>query len=379
MWATWWHDILGSASGRSDKKLVQACCVAGLVGLALLALFLRSPAVQEAEDCVVLQEFQEGEPFPKAGGTTGWIEALSFSPDGSLLACGWGQDQSVGVCQLWDVARRQVRAVLPTASAVFSTAFAPDGQLLALGSWDGSVTLWEWASQREPRRLRLASVPVLALAFSPDGTVLAAGMPHAVVLWDLPGGRPRSTLPAECPLAFSPDGHTLATGEAGAAGACLWDWRTGQARGCLQGAPANAGPIRDARVLALAFASEGKILLSSDTATVLRRWEVEAQQLRAMFADDTEPAAARAFSADGRLLATAGAERTVVLREATANRRQATLQGHTGAIYCLAFAPDGRTLVSGGFDGSVRLWKLSAVLPAGAGGGHAGAALGGAK
>jgi WD40 repeat protein len=259
------------------------------------------------------------------------------------------------------VARRQVRAVLPTASAVFSTAFAPDGRLLALGSWDGSVTLWEWASQKEPRRLQLASVPVLALAFSPDGTVLAAGMPHAVVLRDLPGGRPRSTLPAACPLAFSPDGRTLATGVGGGADACLWDWRTGAARGCLPVAPANAGPIRDARGLALAFASEGKFLLSSDTATVLRCWEVEAQQVRAEFADETEPAAARAFSAGGRLLATAGAERTVVLREATVNRRLATLRGHTGAIYSLAFAADGRTLASGGFDGSVRLWQLAAV------------------
>src|SRR5262249_27642548 len=155
------------------------------------------------------------------------------------------------------------------------------------GSWDGSVTLWEWASQREPRRLRLASVPILALAFSPDGTVLAAGMPHAVVLWDLPGDRLRSTLPAACPLVFSPDGRTLATGVEGGANACLWDWRTGQARGCLSVAPANAGPIRDARSLALAFASEGKILLSSDTATVLSRWEVEAQQVRDIFADET--------------------------------------------------------------------------------------------
>jgi WD40 repeat protein len=341
---------------------VLACYAAGLVGLALLGQLLRLPAVKKAEDCVVLRAFQEGKPFPKAGGPTGWIETLTFSPDGSLLACGWGQDRSPGVCQLWDVARRQVRAVLPTASAVFSTAFAPDGQTLALGSWDGSVTLWEWASQREPRRLRLAAVPILALAFSTDGMVLAAGMPHAVVLWDLRGDRPRIKLPAECPLAFSSDGRTLATGEAGAAGACLWDWRTGAARGYLPGVPANPGAIRDARSLALAFASGGKILLSSDTATVLRLWEVESHRVRAAFVDDTEPAAARAFSADGRLLAIAGAERTVELRETTANRLLATLKGHAGAIYSLAFAPDGRTLASGGFDGSVWLWKLSVSL-----------------
>src|SRR5439155_22948726 len=113
------------------------------------ATFFLLSVRNDTDDCTVLQDTTQGKPTPRVG-PTGWVEALAFSPDGTLLASGWGKPGSPGVCQLWDVARRELRAVLPTASALYSAAFAPDGRTLAVGSWDGSITLWDVGSPREP-------------------------------------------------------------------------------------------------------------------------------------------------------------------------------------------------------------------------------------
>ena len=67
-----------------------------------------------------------------------------------------------------------------------NVAFSPDGAVIASGSRNQSVMLWDVESGRRMRHLQGHTGAVRSVAFSPDGTTLASGSEDgAVALWDV--------------------------------------------------------------------------------------------------------------------------------------------------------------------------------------------------
>ncbi|HXZ72620.1 MAG TPA: WD40 repeat domain-containing protein, partial [Streptosporangiaceae bacterium] len=278
-----------------------------------------------------LMDQQQGGILP-GNPANGGALAVAFSPDGKLLATGYGN----GYVRLWNPATRQPIGdplLANSGGVVNGVAFSPDGKLLATAGDDGYVLLWNPAT-RQATGAPLPAVSngsVNAVAFSPGGKLLAsAGDDGYVRLWNTAThrqiGKPLTGHAGEITsVAFSPDGKLLASGGGDDGTVQLWNPATRQP----VGPPIPAVTRPGAGVGSVAFSPDGKLLASGGDGYV-RLWSPATRQ----------PVGARLH----------------------ASARNGGIRWVLG----VAFSPDGKLLASAGWDGTVRLWNPATRQPVGA-------------
>lgn len=180
------------------------------------------------------------------GRTLGWLDhydedtdgdqrvnALAFSPDGSLLATASADSR----LRLWELPACELVATFTGhRRTVTAVAFSPDGKLLASGGGDTDILLWDVPSRKKVDRFSGHTGGIRDIRFSPAGDVLATGGEHSVRLWDVAEGRQRhsiSDVGAANALAFSRDGSTLAVASIGQVPVTLCHVDTGRIVGRL--------------------------------------------------------------------------------------------------------------------------------------------------
>jgi WD40 repeat protein len=195
--------------------------------------------------------------------------AVTFSPDGTMLAAGSAIGKIDGSVWLWNLPSGELKATLREREreTVWSVAFSPDAMMLASGNGAG-ITLWDVTTGEV--RASLAGSPVRSVVFSPDGTLLASGTASGTVsLWDAATNQ-EQVIPTKhdgivYALAFSPDGEILAS--AGQDGTVrLWNVATKDTTAMIR--------IPETWVTSVAFSPDGTLLAFGSSDALIRLWDV---------------------------------------------------------------------------------------------------------
>lgn len=125
------------------------------------------------------------------------VLALTFSPDGTLLATGGGEASRSGELMLWSVADGELVHQFADAHSdtVYGLDFSADGKQLASASADKFVKVFDVAGRQYIRSYEGHTHHVMDVAWKADRTILvSAGADNAIKVWNAETGEQSRTI-----------------------------------------------------------------------------------------------------------------------------------------------------------------------------------------
>jgi len=173
-------------------------------------------------------DVQTGQVIHILTGHTNHVWGISFNPDGNLLATG----SYDGTIRVWDVKKGNLIRILEPREGIRCVIFSPDGKYLATGVDDGLI-LWDTSTWKKAgffpvHRLNRSTI----IDFSHDGKLVASGSADGgLKIWEVKSeklwkyiGKETSAVDG---LAFSPDGNFIASTHPDEGLIRIWDVKTG--------------------------------------------------------------------------------------------------------------------------------------------------------
>ena len=275
------------------------------------------------------------------------VLSVAYSPAGNIIAGG----KADNTIELWkpnkygDNNKKRFDLLKGHGSDVLSVVFSPDGKMLASGSNDGTIRLWEVGCKESreytSREQEIVSIShkstlehsgVTAVVFSPDSKMLASGSDDSTIrLWESETrfGKNRCITTLDEPkidvyptifiddnsqkavtaVVFSPKNSILASGYSDGT-IDLWD-------------------IRTLIPFVKQDSDEDRLFWHTNRDLSRNKTALEKKHTNSIQSLD--------FSWDGRTLASGSKDKTICVWDTQASQHLATLKKHTGTVFSVVF------------------------------------------
>jgi len=293
-------------------------------------------------------------------GHSGGITAIAIHPAGQILASG-STDRTI---KLWDLdqgkllhtfAARSLFSNLGHRDRISTLTFSADGGTLFSGSDDGTIKEWDMSTRQLINTLQEPGWGISALVITNDMRTLVSGGGDGVIhLWDLE----KQTLVTSLTnhqswvsgLIVSADGNTLISSSYDKK-ILLWDLKNNAILNTLLG--------HAERVKAIAVTSDWQTLISGSADKTIKIWNLaQGEQLRSLAAPKDQ-INCLAIDPYDECFASGCEDGTLTVWDIETIERICTMR-HAWGVNAIAFTPDGDLLVSGSADETIKIWQREA-------------------
>ncbi len=276
--------------------------------------------------------------------------SVVFTRDGNKIVTDTGEKTLV----VWNAdTGEELRILNEHKDNTCCLAISPDGSLLASGSYDETIKIWDTATWQSLLTLRMPEGSIVNwIEFSADGENLISAIPGGLSAWHTKTGQKiwsKSIEKAGSRVAWSPNGAYVASSS---------NFRD------IQILNAGTGAIvreikADGGVGALAFNPDGSRLAAAESDGAVQVWDMSEFTLLQTFRGHSLGITCVKFTPDGRRIATGSEDSTIKIWDPETGNDLLTLRDDHGPIMALDFSPDGKKLATANHELGARIWDAT--------------------